>query len=141
DCNALQSVIAVLMALRHRARTGEGLFVHTSLLSAGIFYNSDVFLTEGGASRRPRLDQQQTGLSPLYRLYETKEGRLCLACLTEAHWAGLGRAIPGLAAGGRFVTADRRETNAAALAGVLEVAFRERTAAQWFATLDAAGVP
>src|SRR5439155_16957912 len=84
---------------------------------------------------------QQTGLSPLYRLYETKEGWLCLACLTGVHWEGLGRAIPGLADDDRFATVDRRETNSAALAGVLEATFRERTAAQWFATLDAAGVP
>ena len=141
--NALQSVIAVMMALRHRARTGEGQFVHTSLLSAGLFYNSDAFVTEDGRRRRPRLDARQTGLSPLYRLYETKEGWLCLACPGQGEWESLCRALGGadLARNPSFATEADRKSHAVELAEALEAAFRAKTADEWVEALDEAGVP
>ena len=49
----------------------------------------------------------QLGLSALYRLYETADGWLCLACVDDAQWAGLGPAIgrPELARDPLFTTA------------------------------------
>ena len=41
----------------------------------------------------------------------------------------------------RFATREARDTNDKALRALLRDAFRARSAAQWFAALDAAGVP
>ena len=43
---ATLSAIATLMAIYHRDRTGEGQFVDGSLLNAGLWYNSDAFISD-----------------------------------------------------------------------------------------------
>ena len=68
---AIQSALAVLMALYWRERTGEGQMVDTSIVNAGVHFNTDAWIGPDGWSERPRSDQQQTGLGPLYRLYPT----------------------------------------------------------------------
>ena len=141
--NAFQSAIAMLQALYHRDQTGQGQFVTTSLLNCGMYYNSDYF--EGGPEGlgRPALDKGQTGLGPLYRLYETAKGWLAVAAVEERHWLALCRAIgkPELAEEARFADPSARQRNADALASILEETFSRGKATHWFATLDAAGVP
>jgi crotonobetainyl-CoA:carnitine CoA-transferase CaiB-like acyl-CoA transferase len=74
----------------------------------------------------------QLGFSATHRLYECEQGWLCLVLASEDHWHQLSVAV-GL-------EADER-CDDAKLAQFLEQRFRERSAAEWFATLDAAGVP
>ena len=89
------------------------------------------------------MDAMQMGLSALYRLYQTADGWLCLAAIDDEHWrqlcATVGRV--GLAADARFATADARSEHDAALIAILEPIFSSRAAIEWFALLDAAGVP
>src|SRR5207253_5272806 len=54
-CNALSSVVGVLLALAHRDRTGEGQEVWTSLLNGALYTCGDVHLTEDGPADPPRL--------------------------------------------------------------------------------------
>jgi len=124
--NGFLSAIGVIQAIRHRERTGEGSFVDTSILYAHLLNASMTWTRADGTeqSDRPRLDFMQTGWSPRYRLYDTADGWLCLAAVTDDHVARL-CAVLGV---------DK-------LPDDLEPAFAERTAADWFATLDAAGVP
>ncbi len=127
---AVQSALAVLMALSWRERTGEGQLVDTSIVNAGVHFNTDAWIGPDGWSQRPRTDQQQTGLGPLYRLYPTSDGWLALACLGESHWVALTKVVPGL---------DR--TDPAALGAALEAFFGSRSSREAFALLDGAGVP
>jgi crotonobetainyl-CoA:carnitine CoA-transferase CaiB-like acyl-CoA transferase len=139
---ACQSAVAVLMALYWRAKTGEGQFVDTSIVNGGLYLNSDVWIGPDGPFVRPRLDHNQTGLGPLYRLYRTSDGWLALACLGEKHWRALVAALPGFGLDdARFATAAARAEHAAELSAILEPAIAARTAADAFALLDAAGVP
>ena len=62
----------------------------------------------------------QLGLGPLYRLYETGDGWLCLAAVTEQHRRALGDVTP---------------------VESLEPWFAGRSSREAFETLDAAGVP
>ncbi len=128
---ACQSAVAVLMALYWRDRTGEGQFVDTSIINGGMFLNSDVWIGRDGPHVRPRLDARQTGISPLYRLYETNDGWLALAVMDELQRDALTSVFPSVA--------ELRDD--AALGALLEAEFATRSAAEWFATLDAAGVP
>ena len=89
---AVQSALAVLMALYWRERTGEGQRVDTSIVNGGVQLNTDAWIGPDGWSERPRTDQHQTGFGPLYRLYETSDGWIALACLGESHWAALAKA-------------------------------------------------
>ncbi len=138
---ATQSALAVLMALYWRERTGAGQLVDTSIVNAGVQFNTDAWIGPEGWSDRPRSDQQQTGLGPLYRLYQTTDGWIALACLGESHWTALINSVPELDRDTRFADAAGRAANATALAEILIGFFAARTAADAFKRLDGAGVP
>jgi crotonobetainyl-CoA:carnitine CoA-transferase CaiB-like acyl-CoA transferase len=142
--NGFLSAIGMLQAIYHRDRTGEGQFVDTSILNACLINSSYAWLTaDGHVAERPHLDAQQLGITALYRLYETQEGWLCLAVLTDEHWEHLCKALgrDDLFGDPRFASAADRMAQDAALWSTLEATFATRTAADWFERLDAAGVP
>ena len=79
----LASLVATLLALYHRLRTGEGQFVAASLLGGAIQSMSDVFaLPDGSLSPAPKLDTNQTGVSPFDRIYQCND-RYWIAVLAE----------------------------------------------------------
>jgi crotonobetainyl-CoA:carnitine CoA-transferase CaiB-like acyl-CoA transferase len=142
--NGYLSAIGIIEALYHRNRTGDGQMVNTAILKACLLSSSYAYVgADGTPATRPRLDAWQLGTSALYRLYETADGWLCLAALTDTHWANLGPAIdrPELVADGRFATAGARAVNDGALARTLEAVFATRVADDWLSVLDAHGVP
>jgi crotonobetainyl-CoA:carnitine CoA-transferase CaiB-like acyl-CoA transferase len=142
--NGYLSAIAVIQALYHRARTGEGQSVDTSILNAALLSASSATVTADGTPLpRPHLDRLQLGLSALYRLYETADGWLCLAVTDQPQWHALVSALPelDLADDRRFGDPGRRQEHDAALWALLEEAFKTRTALEWFDRLDEAGVP
>jgi crotonobetainyl-CoA:carnitine CoA-transferase CaiB-like acyl-CoA transferase len=142
--NGFLSAVAVIQALYHRDRTGEGQMVDTSIINAQLLNTSYALAKpDGSGFERPHIDGQQYGYSAGHRLYETAKGWLCFVLANEEHWdeafAVLG--VPELAADARFSSHASRHKNDAALAEVLAARFKTRPAAEWFAALDAAGVP
>ena len=90
--NGMLSAAAVIQALRHRDRTGEGQFVHTSILNVCMLFNSSTFARpDGRGPERARIDAGQYGFSALQRLYETSEGWLCVFVTTDAQFDALAR--------------------------------------------------
>ncbi|WP_419825764.1 CaiB/BaiF CoA transferase family protein [Sphingomonas sp.] len=143
--NGFLSAIAMVQALIHRDRTGEGQELDTSIIYAALLNTSANFAFPNGDSspERPRLDREQLGFSALYRLYETQDGWLCLAVPSEKEWRALAE-VMGLddtGGGSRFATREQRLENDSELIALLTERFRERDAKAWFAALDAAGVP
>jgi crotonobetainyl-CoA:carnitine CoA-transferase CaiB-like acyl-CoA transferase len=142
--NGFLAAIAVNEALFHRARTGEGQAVGTSILNACLAATSGTFAyPDGSGPDRPTLDALQLGLDALYRLYETVDGWICLAAVTPVHWERLCRAIGRLElqADDRFSDAVARRANDDELGKILDEVFRTQSAAEWFAALDEAAVP
>jgi crotonobetainyl-CoA:carnitine CoA-transferase CaiB-like acyl-CoA transferase len=142
--NGFLVAIGVAQALYHRSRTGEGQEVGTSILNACLVPASGTFaFPDGSGPDRPKLDGMQYGFSALYRLYETSDGWICLAAITDDHWrrlcVGLGSA--DLGADSRFLDAAGRRASDDDLAKLLEEILATRSAAEWFTELDAAGVP
>jgi crotonobetainyl-CoA:carnitine CoA-transferase CaiB-like acyl-CoA transferase len=130
--NGYLSAIGIVQALYHRDRTGEGQFVDTSILYAHLLNASMSWVSADGktVAPRPKLDLMQTGWCARYRLYETAQGWLCLAAVSDAHLAPLAGVV------GRELPTDDAE-----LASALEAAFASRPAREWVDLLDAAGVP
>jgi crotonobetainyl-CoA:carnitine CoA-transferase CaiB-like acyl-CoA transferase len=142
--NGFLSAIGMLLALYHRDRTGEGQFVDTSILYACLLNTSYAWLAaDGTAATRPRLDGQALRITALYGLYPTAEGWLCIAAVHDDDWRALARTLgrPDLAEDARFVDRAARMARDDELAALLEAEFAGRTAREWFAALDAAGVP
>jgi len=129
--NGFLSAIAMVQALYHRDRTGEGQFVDTSIMYAQLLNASIAWSLADGTrhGERPSLDALQLGHHATQRLYETADGWLCIAATTDEHRRELA-AVVGV----------DKVTDATAFAA-LEPAFRTRSAAQWCASLDAVGVP
>ncbi len=88
-----------------------------------------------------KTDGDQLGFNALYRLYECGSGWLQIAVLSDAHWDALAAAVPSLADDARFASAAERRTHDAELAAVLAAELASGSAVDWFAALDAAGVP
>jgi crotonobetainyl-CoA:carnitine CoA-transferase CaiB-like acyl-CoA transferase len=142
--NGFLSAIGVIQALYHRDRTGEGQMVDTAIVNAQLLNCSyAIAFPDGRGVDRPKLDGMQLGFHALTRLYETAAGWLCIVIATEEHWDRLCVALgeESLEIDPRFADAAARVANDGALSGVLEAAFRKRSAAEWFTILDGAGVP
>ncbi len=141
---ALLSALGILMGLYHRDRTGEGQYIDTSLLNAGMWFNSDAFVSDrDGIRARPTLDKNQTGLAAGYRIYETRDGWICVAALFEDEWQMLCDVLgkSELGRDPRFKLHQGRIDHRAELAIILEPIFKRKTAQEWFSELDSAGVP
>jgi crotonobetainyl-CoA:carnitine CoA-transferase CaiB-like acyl-CoA transferase len=142
--SAMPSVTALLIALLHRNRTGEGQFMWTSIFHGSMLYTADSWLSaDGTPSARPVLDAEQRGTDALYRLYETQDGWLQIAAVADEHWPALCRAVreESLISDPRFQSAGDRSANRAELNAILDTAFMRDLAINWRRALRAVGVP
>jgi crotonobetainyl-CoA:carnitine CoA-transferase CaiB-like acyl-CoA transferase len=142
--NGFLGAFSVLMAVAHRDRTGEAQYVESPHLHSSLMLRTEQCTDEEG---RPvsglTLDTDQMGWSPLYRLYQTQDGWLALACVGEHGFERLAGALSleGLVDDDRFATEDQRAANAGALADALTQQFASMRSQEAFEALDSAGVP
>jgi crotonobetainyl-CoA:carnitine CoA-transferase CaiB-like acyl-CoA transferase len=142
--NAMLSVVAVLGALYHRKRTGEGQEVWTSLFDGGAIYTSDAHLVGGTPAPRRHLDQELMGISATYRLYRTQDNDwIFITAVKDEEFVALCNAlgIPEIASDARFASNADRITHRRQLESIIEPRFLAKTARFWTRTLDDAGVP
>lgn len=84
DClNALLTAAGILMALRHRDRTGEGQHGECAQLAAGLFALSEVYRTDAGVSSPGQLDHERRRLGPGYRIERAADGWIFVCCRDE----------------------------------------------------------
>jgi crotonobetainyl-CoA:carnitine CoA-transferase CaiB-like acyl-CoA transferase len=118
--------------------------IDTAIVNAQLLACSyAIAYPDGRGVVRPRIDAEQYGYTALNRLYETAEGWLCIVIATGEHWQNLCAALEfeSLTLDPRFASADSRREHDDALVAVLTNEFHKRSAVQWFAALDGAGVP
>ena len=142
--NGFLSAIGVIQALYHRARTGQAQAVDTSILNAGLLIGSMASIRpDDSPLPRPRLDRMQLSLGPLYRLFQTADGWLCLAAVTEQHWVALANALGHAewVLDPRFRNADSRLRHRVELEELLAEGFASRGSQSAFSLLDEHGVP
>jgi len=142
--NGFLGAVTVLLALHHRHNTGEAQYVESPQLHSSLFVVSEHSATlDGTAVPAHELDADQTGWTPLYRLYRTADGWITIAVIGDAAFGRLAEALgtPGLAADPRFATAADREANAEALAEALSQTFAGLSSADAFSRLDGNRVP
>jgi crotonobetainyl-CoA:carnitine CoA-transferase CaiB-like acyl-CoA transferase len=104
---------------------------------------SDALLVDGETVPVPKLDKDQTGIGACYRLYETGDGWLQVACVRDAEWRALctGLDVPELVDDPRFVDATARAEHRTELEDILGARFRTKTALTWTHLLNEIGAP
>jgi crotonobetainyl-CoA:carnitine CoA-transferase CaiB-like acyl-CoA transferase len=139
---------AILAALRHAERTGEGQWIDMALLDTQVAMLANLganYLVSGKVPGRSGNAHQN--IVP-YQVFETAPGRagkeyLILAVGNDTQFAKFcevaGR--PELAADTRFARNQARVRNRAVLVPMLEAIMQSRPKADWLAALEAAKVP
>jgi crotonobetainyl-CoA:carnitine CoA-transferase CaiB-like acyl-CoA transferase len=136
---ALMAGQAIVTALLHRERTGQGQRVDVSLLNGTLLAHAarlSIFLATG--EEPGRWGSGHPYLVP-FQAFEARDGWIYVAVWIDRLWEPFCKAIdrPALAADERFATrADRRERRAE-LTTLLAEIFRARTVADWMARLEA----
>ncbi|HEX2255882.1 MAG TPA: CoA transferase [Afifellaceae bacterium] len=129
----LTAVYAILAALFHRERTGEGQMVEVPMLETMAAFNlvehyaGGVFRPPAGPIGYSRL------LTPYRKPYRCADGYLCLLAYTDRQWRGFFEIIgrPELADDERFRTLAARTRNTDALYAIVEQAIADKTTAEW----------
>ena len=135
---AAQAVTAALLA---RTRTGKGQHVRLSMLDAVVafLWASDM----GGQTFVDRPADGQRAASFIDLIYETSDGFMSVAVMSDREWRGLARAAerPEWLEDARFSTPALRDQNIDDRLALTQEAIRTRTTAEWMARLEAEDVP
>ena len=142
--NGFLGAAGILMALEHRARTGEGDYLECPQLHSSLWTTSEHFLdADGRTVYGLRLDQAQCGFDALDRIYRTRDGWLCICCRDDKGFAALARALgrAELSHDARFASPRSRSAHDDELLALLTPFFAGMSSAEAFARLDIVGAP
>ena len=139
----MTGIYAVLAALYHRSRTGQGQAVEVPMFERMVeFVLSDhlyglTFEPPIGGSGYPRQ------LAPDRKPYKTKDGYVCAMPYLDKHWQAFFdmAGLPELKEDPRFATLDTRTQNIRALYTILAKALLKATTAEWMERFTRADIP
>ena len=129
---------AILAALLHRERTGEGQLVQADLFRAILYGQAYRMVTAADEVEISAMGD----VSP-YGPFEAADGWFNLAVATDRNFVRLCEALdrPGLAADERFATNPTRVENAEPLTEELTATFKRHPVEHWLTLLSESGVP
>jgi crotonobetainyl-CoA:carnitine CoA-transferase CaiB-like acyl-CoA transferase len=136
----LYTAIAILAALYHQARTGQGQSIDMALFdcqAAGLANQATNYLV--GGMLPTRLGNAHPNIVP-YQVFEVADGHMILAVANDRQFASFVKAA-GLAPDARFATNAQRVAHREALVALLKPLMRTRNLADWIVALEAANVP
>lgn len=134
---------AIVSALFHRERTGEGQYIDTSMLGgqvALLTYQAGIYFATGEA---PRSTGNAHPIIAPYQTFHSRDGYVNVASGNDAMFARFCRAmgLDGLPADPRFVDNAGRSTNRPVLIGLIEAVTSRLDTAEIVRRLDTAAVP
>ncbi len=144
DLNAgILAALGIVSAYVHRLKTGQGQFVDTSLLEAGIHqtaWQAAIFFATGAP---PGPGGSAHVMAAPYEAFPTADGWITIGGANQANWERIARLVgaPELITDPRFVDNTARMAHRAPLAALLGEHLRTRPTAEWLDALDAAGIP
>ncbi len=134
---------AILAALRHAERTGQGQHVDVALFDCQIAMlanQASNYLVSGKAPGR--LGNAHPNIAP-YQVFVTADGHVVIAVGNDGQFESFARAIglPALAEDARYKTNRDRVAARETLTDAIAPAMRARTTKDWLAAMEEAGVP
>jgi len=138
---AMTAAQAITAALLGRHKTGTGQHVRLSMLDAvlAFLWASDM----GAQTYVGEAVSQRAAASFIDLIYETSDGFMTAAVMTNKEWAALTRALdrPEWLEDGRFKTPALRDQNIDARLQMTQDVLKTRTTEEWLGRLEAEGVP
>jgi crotonobetainyl-CoA:carnitine CoA-transferase CaiB-like acyl-CoA transferase len=138
----LYSTIAILAALAHRNRTGEGQYIDMALLDVQVAMMANMNMNYLASGKVPvRQGNAHANVVP-YQVFAAADGQLVLAIGNDGQFAKFCE-LAGcqLASDTRFRKNADRIRNREQLIPLLEAILRDKTVAEWVGLLQPIGVP
>ncbi|WP_296228725.1 CaiB/BaiF CoA transferase family protein [Ralstonia sp. UBA689] len=139
----MYATVAVLTALAHRDRTGEGQYIDMALLDVQVAMLANMntnYLTSGQAPKR--WGNAHPNIVP-YQTFHTSNGWIIVAVGNDGQFRRFVEAggMPELANDPRFATNPQRVANRDVLVPILAEMVKRFGKTEWINKLEAAGVP
>jgi len=138
------ALYAILGAYIKRLKTGEGVYLETSLLEAGMAWTYWEFGAWFGGGEVPTATGTRHRRSTPYQAYRTQDAYVTVGANNEKLWAAFCTGVlerPELMEDERFKSRAARLKNIDALQDEIEKVLAKRPTEHWVTKLDAAGVP
>lgn len=139
----MYSTVAILAALAHRDRTGEGQFIDLALLDVQVACLANQAMSYLASGKEPvRMGNSHPTVVP-YQEFQTADGYMILAIGNDNQFAKFSEVAghPEWAKDDRFRTNTARVANRTILIPMLQSATKMRTTTEWISTLEACSVP
>jgi len=139
----MYATVAILAALHHRDRTGEGQFIDLALLDSQVAWLATVGLNYLTSGKVPgRVGNEHPNIVP-YNVMAASDGHVILAVGNDSQFVKFCNFAghPEWAQDARFVTNEQRIANRRALYELIEPVLRAQTQKDWVEGLAQIGVP
>ncbi|HSP14732.1 MAG TPA: CoA transferase [Thermoanaerobaculia bacterium] len=139
----LNAAFAIVAALFHRQRTGEGQLVDVALLDSIMPMTGWVAANLLIGGQQPQLMGNDNFTAAPSGTFRTGDGYINIAANQQQQWEDLADAlgVPELKCDPRFHERDTRKKNRALLTPLLEAKLMTNTTEHWVEALNAKGIP
>jgi formyl-CoA transferase len=139
----LNAAFAIMAALFHRERTGEGQFIDVALLDSIMPLMGWVAANLLIGHQHPQLLGNDNFTAAPSGTFVTKDGYINLAANKQEQWEAVADelGVPELKDDTRFQKRDARKKNRKVLTQLLEAKLKENTTGHWADVLNKRGVP
>jgi crotonobetainyl-CoA:carnitine CoA-transferase CaiB-like acyl-CoA transferase len=139
----LNAAFAIMAALYHRERTGEGQFIDVAMLDSIMPLMGWVAANLLIGGQQPVLMGNDNFTAAPSGTFRTKDGFINIAANKQEQWESLCDVlgVPELKTDERFQKRDVRKRNRAALTPLVEAKLVERSTDDWVGVLNAVGIP
>ena len=135
--------VAILAAITHRERTGEGQYIDAALLDTMVAFNANQIVSYLCSGKIPvRWGNAHPQVVP-YEVFPTADGHIILAIGNDGQFERFCEVAgaPALAQEARFKTMSQRIIHRGELIPLIAELMRTRTKREWIEQLEAATVP
>jgi CoA:oxalate CoA-transferase len=139
----LNAAFAIMAALFHRERSGEGQMVDVAMLDSIMPMMGWVAANLLIGHQQPQLMGNDNFTAAPSGTFRTADGYINIAANQQQQWEDLADTlgVPELKSDDRFRERDTRKRNRALLTPLLEAKLTTKSTAHWVETLNAKGIP